>query len=154
VATAGAVRVPGLRGVTVVVAVGPPARRMAVVIVPAAPLLELTVADARTSLAVAVARPVAPDRAPKAETVGGVPLVALAVPTAPGPLPPTVPTATRAIARAAVGWDDAARDRATVENSAVAAEGGRDACTTGDGRTDGVVIAPITGGADVVTRRA
>lgn len=166
VATAGAVRVPGLRGVTVVVAVGPPARRLAVVavgppakrlavvIVLAAPLLEVVVADAPAAFAGAGARPVAPDRVPKAETVGGVPLIALAVPTAPGPLPPTAPTATRAVARAAVGWDDAARDRATGENSAVAAEGGRDACPPGDRRTDGVVIAPITGGADVVTRRA
>jgi len=154
VASAGAVRAPGLRGVTVV-AVGPPTRRVAGVIVPAAPALEVTVPDARALCAAAVARPVALDRTPKADIGGGVVLSALAVPTAPGPLPPTAPRVTaRPVTGVAGDRRNAAADRAVVDDTAVAATGGRTAWTTGDERPDGPVIAPLPGVADVVTRRA
>jgi len=161
VARAGVMRAPDLREVTVV-AVGPPARRVAGVIVPTAPALEVTVADARALCAVAVARPVAPDRAPKADIGGGVPLSAPVVLTAPRPLPPTAPRArARPVTGVAGDRCNAAGDRAVVDDTAGAvvddtagaATGGRTAWTTGDERPDGAVIAPLPGVADVVTRR-
>jgi len=120
VASAGVMRAPDLREVTVV-AVGPPARRVAGVIVPAAPALEVTVADARALCAAAVARPVAPDRAPKADIGGGVPLSAPVVLTAPGPFPPTAPRArARPVTGVAGDRCNAAGDRATVDDTTVA----------------------------------
>lgn len=108
----GAVMAPGMIVIVVTVgaAVGPPPKRVADVIVPAASPLEVTVAEARTSFACAVARPVAPDWAPNAETVVGVPIVAPAVATVPGPLPPTLPCATRPIAGVTVKRCNAAGD--------------------------------------------
>ncbi len=161
VASAGVMRAPDLREVTVV-AVGPPARRVAGVIVPATPALEVTVADARALCATAVARPVAPDRAPKADIGGGVALSALAVLTAPRPRAPPAPRArARPVTGVAGDRCNAAGDRATVDDTtvavvddtAVAATGGRTAWTTGDERPDGAVIAPLPGVAAVVTRR-
>jgi len=155
VASAGVMRAPDLREVTVVVAVGPPARRVAIAIVPTAPALEVTVADARALCAAAVARPVAPDRAPKANIGGGVALSALAVLTAPRPRAPPAPRArARPVTGVAGDRCNAARDRAAVDDTAGAATGGRTAWTTGDERPDGAVIAPLPGVADVVTRRA
>jgi len=96
---AGVVMAPGMIVIVVTVgaAVGPPPKRVADVIIPAAPAPEVTMAEARASFACAVARPVAPDRPPNAEMAVGVPIVAPAVPTAPGPLPPMLPRATRPI---------------------------------------------------------
>jgi len=153
VASAGVMRAPDLREVTVV-AVGPPARRVAGVIVPAAPALEVTVADAWALCATAVTRPVAPDRAPKADIGGGVALSALAVLTAPRPRAPPAPRArARPVTGVAGDRCNAAGDRAAVDDTAGAATGGRTAWTTGDERPDGAVIAPLPGVADVVTRR-
>jgi len=143
VATACAVAAPDLIVVTVVVAIGPLAKRVADVIVPAAPP-EVTMAEARAPFAGAVALPVAPDRVLNTGMAVGVPTAAPpTVPTALAPLPPTLPcltarpvagvaarpvagVAARPVAGVAVGWDDAAEDRDAAAR--VAAEKGvRDA---------------------------
>ena len=135
VATACAVAAPDLIVVTVVVAIGPLAKRVADVIVPAAPP-EVTMAEARAPFAGAVALPVASDRVLNTGMAVGVPTAAPpTVPTALAPLPPTLPcltarpvagVAARPVAGVAVGWDDAAEDRDAAAR--VAAEKGvRDA---------------------------
>lgn len=109
VATACAVAAPDLIVVTVVVAIGPLAKRVADVIVPeVAP--EVTMAEARAPFAGAVALPVAPERVLNTGMAVGVPTAAPpTVPTAPGPRPVALPRAkVRPLAGDVVGWDDAA----------------------------------------------
>ena len=131
---------PGLIVVTAGVAAGPLAKRTTDVVVPSPEPLKVTVAEAEARFAGAGALPATANRVPDTGTVVGVPLIAPAVPMAPGPLLPALPCVTRPVAGVAVIWDDATVARAVAATAAacnVVDEGVRDICMNSDDRPCG-----------------